>query len=94
MGTHSSVLAWRIPGMAEPDGLPSMGSQSWTRLKQLSSSSSSNVSFHTVHGVLKARILNWFATFSSPVGHILSDHFHHDPSTLGGPTQHGLVSLS
>ena len=23
--THSSVLAWRIPGMAEPGGLPSMG---------------------------------------------------------------------
>ena len=26
MATHSSVLAWRIPGTAEPDGLPSMGS--------------------------------------------------------------------
>ena len=26
MATHSSVLAWRIPGMAEPGGLPSMGS--------------------------------------------------------------------
>ena len=26
MAIHSSVLAWRIPGMAEPDGLPSMGS--------------------------------------------------------------------
>ena len=25
MATHSSVLAWRIPGMAEPRGLPSMG---------------------------------------------------------------------
>ena len=23
---HSSVLAWRIPGMEEPGGLPSMGS--------------------------------------------------------------------
>jgi len=33
MATHSSVLAWRIPGMGEPDGLPSMGSQSRTRLK-------------------------------------------------------------
>ena len=33
MATHSSVLAWRIPGTAEPGGLPSMGSQSWTRLK-------------------------------------------------------------
>ena len=26
MATHCSVLAWRIPGMGEPDGLPSMGS--------------------------------------------------------------------
>ena len=41
--------------------------------------------FHSVHGVLKARILKWFAiTFSS------GPHFvrtlHHDPSVLGGPT--------
>jgi len=26
MATHSSVLAWRIPGTAEPGGLPTMGS--------------------------------------------------------------------
>ena len=26
MATHSSVLAWRIPGMGEPGGLRSMGS--------------------------------------------------------------------
>ena len=26
MATHSSVLAWRIPGMEEPGGLSSMGS--------------------------------------------------------------------
>ena len=26
MAIHSSVLAWRIPGTAEPGGLPSMGS--------------------------------------------------------------------
>ena len=26
MATHSSVLAWRIPGMAEPGGLPSLES--------------------------------------------------------------------
>ena len=25
MATHSSVLAWRIPGSGEPGGLPSMG---------------------------------------------------------------------
>ena len=26
MATHSTILAWRIPGTAEPGGLPSMGS--------------------------------------------------------------------
>ena len=40
MATHSSILAWRTPRTGEPGGLPSMGSQSRTRLKQLSSSSS------------------------------------------------------
>ena len=41
MATHSSVLAWRIPGTGEPGGLLSMGSQqSGTWLKRLSSSSS------------------------------------------------------
>ena len=38
MATHSSVLAWRIPGTGEPGGLPFMGSHSRTRLKQLSRS--------------------------------------------------------
>ena len=41
MAPHSSVLAWRIPGTGEPGGLPSKGSHSQTRLKRLSSSSSS-----------------------------------------------------
>ena len=26
MATHSSILAWRMPGTEEPRGLPSMGS--------------------------------------------------------------------
>ena len=26
VATHSTVLAWRIPGMGEPGGVPSMGS--------------------------------------------------------------------
>ena len=44
--------------------------------------------FHTVYGVLKARILKWFAIPFS------SGPLHHDPSVLGGPMWHGLVSLS
>ena len=46
MATHSSILAWRIPGTEEPGGLLSMGvAQSRTRLKPLSSSSRSNYQF-------------------------------------------------
>ena len=44
MATHSSVLAWRIPGTGEPGGLPSLGShRGRTLLKRLSSSSSSSI---------------------------------------------------
>ena len=32
MATHSSVLAWRIPGTAEPGGLPSMELYDWSDL--------------------------------------------------------------
>ena len=40
-GNPLQCLAWRIPGTAEPGGLPSMGvAQSQTQLKQLSSNSS------------------------------------------------------
>ena len=39
IATDSSVLAWRIPGMGEPSGLPSMGLHKvGQRLKRLSSS--------------------------------------------------------
>jgi len=39
MATHSSILAWKIPGMEEPGGLLSMGSH---RVCSSSSSSSSS----------------------------------------------------
>ena len=39
MATHSSVLAWRIPGTVEPGRLPSMGSHRVGHDKRLSSSS-------------------------------------------------------
>ena len=43
MATHSSVLAWRIPGMGEPGGLPSMGSHrvghDWSDLAAAAASS-------------------------------------------------------
>ena len=44
--------------------------------------------FHTVHAVLKARILKWFAIpFSS--GPCFVRTLHHDSSILGDPTWHG-----
>ena len=74
MATHSSVLAWRIPGTEESGGLPSMESQSRTQLKRLSSSiyRSSHVRLFatpwTVANeaplsmrILQARILEWVA---------------------------------
>ena len=44
--------------------------------------------FHIVHKVLKARILKWFAIPFSSGPHFVRT-LHHDPSVLGGPTQHG-----
>ena len=44
--------------------------------------------FHSVHGVLKARILKWFA-ITYPSGPRFVRTLHHDPSILGGPIQHG-----
>ena len=49
--------------------------------------------FHTVHGVLKARILKLFAIpFSSGPHSVIP--LHHDPAILGCSSWHGLVSLS
>ena len=52
MAAHSSILAWRIPWAEEPGGLQSMGSQSQTRLKQLST--------HTIH----VPGIHWFLSLS------------------------------
>ena len=51
MATHSSVLAWRIPGMEEPGGLLHGVAQSRTRLKRLSRSSSKAVQEENVLSV-------------------------------------------
>ena len=54
--------------------------------------------FHTVHWVLKARVLKWFTIPFSSGPHSVRP-LHHgltwvSLTTLGGPTQHGLVSLN
>ena len=56
-------------------------------------SSPSPPALNFVHGVLKARILKWFAIPFSSGPHSVRP-LHHDLSVLGGPTRHGLVSLS
>ena len=45
--------------------------------------------FHTIHGVLKARILKWFAIPLSS-GPYFVRALHHDLSILDGPTHHDL----
>ena len=49
MAAHSSVLAWRIPGMAEPGGLPSLGSHrvghDWSNLAAAAAGRVSEISF-------------------------------------------------
>ena len=50
------------------------------------------LTFHTVHGVLKARILKWFAIpFSCRPRFVRT--LYHDPSILGGPTQHWIRDI-
>ena len=56
MATHSSVLAWRIPGTGEPGGLPSLGSHrvghDWSDLAEIWEGSS------IIKGILKDLVLD------------------------------------
>ena len=35
MATHSTILAWNIPWIEEPDGLQPMGNKEWDRTERL-----------------------------------------------------------
>ena len=52
MATHSSILAWRIPGIVEPRGLPSMGSHrvrhDWSDLAAAAAASKSHLTTITL----------------------------------------------
>ena len=68
MATHSSVLAWRIPGTWEPVGLLSMGShrvghdcRDLAACPTLCDPMDCSLPGSSVHGILKARILEWMA---------------------------------
>ena len=61
MATHSSVLAWRIPGTGEPAGLPSMGlhrvGPNWSDLAAAAAGPSSSFCSHIAQNTLS---LGWF----------------------------------
>ena len=59
MATHSSVLAWRIPGMGEPGGLPSMGSH--VTDVTLRDPMDCSLPGSSIHGIFQARVLEWGA---------------------------------
>ena len=62
MATHSSVLAWRIPGMGEPDGLPSMGSHrvghDWSNLAAAAAAAAATFCRNSEIGTLSSGIGN------------------------------------
>ena len=51
MATHSSILAWRIPGTGKPGGLPSIGSHrvghDWSDLAAAAAIAAANTFFST-----------------------------------------------
>ena len=70
MATHSRVLAWRIPGMGKPGGLPSMGShrvgQDWSDLAA-AAAATSDINFRSVlhHGGPLAVVLRFLSSCGS-----------------------------
>ena len=77
MATHSSVLAWRIPGTGEPGGLPSMGSHrvghDWSDLAATAAGQATNKIQTSPH-----QATSWFFSSNSAgqkgvTGYILSE---------------------
>ena len=67
MATHSNALAWRIPGMGEPGGLPSMGSHrvghDWHDLAAAAAADnilkSRDITLSTKVYLVKAMVFQW-----------------------------------
>ena len=84
MATHSSTLAWRIPGTGEPGGLPSMGSLSCIgegngnplQCSCLENPRDGGAWCAAVYGVAQSRTrLKWLSSSSSSVSEPLN-HWH------------------
>ena len=98
MATHSSVLAWRIPGMGEPGGLPSMGSHKvrhdWSDLAAAAINNKSvtktNILIYrfstrySKHVTLRCHLRNSLGSIFWPQDHILFSRLWTVPS---GPVQ-------
>ena len=69
MATHSSVLAWRIPGKGEPDGLPSIGSHrvghDWSDLAAAAAALLQGIFSTQGSNPSLLCLLNWQASFLS-----------------------------
>ena len=63
MATHSSVLAWRIPGTGEPGGLPSMGSHrvehDWSHLAAAAAAAKCSMSYLKKYQFKSFTHFNW-----------------------------------
>jgi len=68
MATHSSVLAWRIPGTGDPGGLPSMGSHrvrhDWSELAAAAAASRGQIHWNHNHRKL-ANLITWTTALSN-----------------------------
>ena len=81
MATHSSVLAWRIPGMAEPGGLPSMDSRLWgrTELDITEATWQQQVKCYTLSPKYRADALAWDGERSHSLVSSANKHLHRAP---------------
>ena len=59
MATHSSVLAWRIPGAGEPGGLPSLGSHRVGHDLSDLAAAAGAISEKSVPHVLQFLVISW-----------------------------------
>ena len=78
MATHSSVLAWRIPGTGEPGGLPFMGSHrvghDWSDLAAAAEVSETHM-IYKLNSCHKTYVIYWYILIPSPSKKKLVGHF-------------------
>ena len=85
MATHSSVLAWRIPGTGEPGGLPSMGlhrvRNNWSNLAAAAMHKISSKHVTILHGCIEKSHIKLSQSMDSnythtPDLHMINSNWH------------------